>query len=180
MRQAFSEFVERGRELSGPCASAPGDRFGVFRLKHSGAGSTAFVVMVSDGADWAECGLDGPAWEHVSVSTKARCPTWGEMCYFADLFFEPHECLVQFRPPALEYVNDHDFCLHLWRLVGAEVPRPPALCVGYGRRAAGSVSRGVDELLASLPPGRKCPKCAGMMIHERLTGYRCFRGCQQP
>jgi hypothetical protein len=27
-------------------------------------------------------------------------------------------------------------------------------------------------------PGLRCPKCGGMLRHERLSGYRCIRGCQ--
>ncbi len=26
--------------------------------------------------------------------------------------------------------------------------------------------------------GKRCPKCEAPMIHERLRGYVCFRGCQ--
>ena len=27
-------------------------------------------------------------------------------------------------------------------------------------------------------PGLRCPKCGCSMVHERLNGYRCIRGCQ--
>jgi tRNA(Ile2) C34 agmatinyltransferase TiaS len=26
--------------------------------------------------------------------------------------------------------------------------------------------------------GLRCPKCGGVMMHTRLAGYRCVRGCQ--
>ncbi len=45
------------------------------------------------------------------------------------------------------------------------------------RKPTTPIGERVAELLASFPPGRNCPKCGGMMIHERLRGYRCFRGC---
>jgi predicted Zn-ribbon and HTH transcriptional regulator len=31
---------------------------------------------------------------------------------------------------------------------------------------------------APLLEGRRCPKCQSLMIHTRLGGYRCNRGCQ--
>jgi hypothetical protein len=73
---------------------------------------------------------DGAGWEHVSVSLLNRCPTWEEMCEIKALFWHAEDCVVQFHPPASEYVNHHPYCLHLWRQVGAEFPRPPAVMVG--------------------------------------------------
>ena len=43
--------------------------------------------------------------------------------------------------------------------------------VNNGERAADIL--GVDFLAH-----RRCPKCQGIMIHTRLAGYRCNRGCQ--
>lgn len=34
------------------------------------------------------------------------------------------------------------------------------------------------EIDAIMPKGRRCPLCQGFMIHTRLGGYRCQRGCQ--
>lgn len=69
----------------------------------------------------------GGGWEHVSVSPKnqKRCPTWEEMCAIKDLFFDPEETVVQYHPAHSRYVNNHPYCLHLWRPVGAELPEPP-------------------------------------------------------
>lgn len=39
-------------------------------------------------------------------------------------------------------------------------------------------SRRLNELLAEMPQGRKCPRCGMSMVHERLRGYQCPRGCQ--
>ena len=83
-------------------------------------------VIASDGA--IEDG--GTPWEHVSVSLPDRCPTWAEMCAVKSLFWDDEDPVVQFHPPRSEWVNNHQFCLHLWRPVGVEVPRPPALMVG--------------------------------------------------
>lgn len=74
---------------------------------------------------------DGGGWEHVSVSLPHRCPTWEEMAFVKSMFWTDEDCVVQFHPPRSEYVNNHPYCLHLWRQVGAEFPMPPALMVGF-------------------------------------------------
>ena len=51
----------------------------------------------------------------ISVSLVDRCPTWQEMCGVKRRFFEPEDCVVQYHPPESTYVNDHPYCLHLWR-----------------------------------------------------------------
>lgn len=73
---------------------------------------------------------DGEGWEHVSVSLPHRCPTWPEMCLIKSLFWDDGDCVLQFHPPESEYVNNHPYCLHLWRPTGHDVPTPPALLVG--------------------------------------------------
>lgn len=64
-------------------------------------------------------------WEHVSVSTDKRCPTWEEMSKIKDLFWRDDETVIQFHPPKDQHVNIHNYCLHLWRRVGAEIELPP-------------------------------------------------------
>lgn len=72
---------------------------------------------------------DQMEWDHVSVSTPHRCPSWNEMCAIKDLFFDPEEHVIQYHPPKSMYVNDHDFVLHMWRPHGQEVPTPPLMMV---------------------------------------------------
>lgn len=67
----------------------------------------------------------GGGWEHVSVSLQNRCPTWDEMCRIKDIFWGEEECVVQFHPPRSEYVNNHPYCLHLWKKIGANWDTPP-------------------------------------------------------
>ena len=69
-------------------------------------------------------------WDHVSVSHNKRCPNWREMSRIKGLFFEPHECAMQLHVPDADHVNNHPFCLHLWRPHEVEIPRPPAAFVG--------------------------------------------------
>jgi hypothetical protein len=74
---------------------------------------------------------DGMGWEHVSVSLGKRSPYWDEMCAIKNLFWGPDDCVVQYHPAKSEYVNNHEYCLHLWRPVdGAGLPRPPCYLVG--------------------------------------------------
>jgi len=68
---------------------------------------------------------DGEGWEHVSASTKSRCPTWEEMCYVKDLFWDGEDCVVQYHPAKEHYVNNHPYTLHLWRSVAFKFPIPP-------------------------------------------------------
>jgi hypothetical protein len=76
------------------------------------------------------CASDGYKWEHVSVSTHDRIPTWEEMCFIKDLFWDAEDTVIQFHPPKSEYVNQHPYTLHLWRPIGAEIPRPDSILVG--------------------------------------------------
>ena len=70
-----------------------------------------------------------PLWEHVSVSYADRIPCWETMCQIKDLFWSPEDCVVQYHPPHSEYVNCHPNVLHLWRPLGADLPRPPTWMV---------------------------------------------------
>lgn len=74
---------------------------------------------------------DGEGWEHVSVSLRNRAPNWEQMSYIKSLFWDDEDCVVQYHPPKSEYVNNHNFCLHLWRPIDKEIPMPPSILVGY-------------------------------------------------
>jgi len=111
-----------------------GDPFGIFYVPHFDKRereryNSYFVIIASDGS------LSG--WDHVSVHARAikdgktqmRCPTWEEMCYLKDLFFEKDECVMQLHPKEADYVNNHPYVLHLWRPVNQPIPTPPKLFV---------------------------------------------------
>lgn len=68
-------------------------------------------------------------WEHVSVSAKGRCPTWEEMQAVKELFWRDDETVVQFHPCKAEYVNNHEYCLHLWKRAGERIELPPRICL---------------------------------------------------
>lgn len=67
----------------------------------------------------------GGGWEHVSVSLPNRCPTWEEMCRFKDIFWKDDEVVMQLHPSKNDYINNHSYCLHLWRPVNETIPTPP-------------------------------------------------------
>jgi hypothetical protein len=73
---------------------------------------------------------NGGGWDHVSISFKHRCPTWEEMCRVKDMFFSEDETVVQYHPAREDYVNNHPYCLHLWKPQRDPIPMPPAIMVG--------------------------------------------------
>lgn len=83
--------------------------------------------------------VDGPeGWEHVSVSHPDRCPTWEEMAEIKSLFWRDDETVLQFHPRRSEYVNTHNYCLHLWKHAGVDHELPPAWMVGIKPAAQGA------------------------------------------
>lgn len=75
---------------------------------------------------------NGLGWEHVSVSICGRktTPPWELMAAIKDFLWEPEDCVMQLHPPQNDYVNFHPGCLHLWRPLQADIPRPPSMMVG--------------------------------------------------
>jgi hypothetical protein len=139
MRVTVPENLERGRVRTGPWETTPEwGLTGVFNLQapsgarlaigaHSGDGK--MVVVDSDGGRQVISTSTG--WEHVTVHTDGRTPTWEEMCFVKNLFWEEEECAIEYHPPLSEYVNVHD-CLHLWRPKHATIPRPSVAVVKHG------------------------------------------------
>lgn len=123
--------VERHRLRYGPLASNRYDgNNGAFIIPnpHGPKGvPSRLTVLVSDGMGW----------DHVSVHARdgrgdgnPRIPTWVEMCYVKDLFFDPEECVVQYHPRRSVYRNAHEHVLHLWRPQDATLPEPNPDLVG--------------------------------------------------
>jgi len=122
MRDPFPTYVEDCRIRHGKWKSDPGDPFGSFEIKIKTT-HTAVTALVMVG--------DGLGWDHVSVSIKGRrrCPTWEEMSKIKKMFFKPDECVVQYHPKDDNYINIHNFVLHMWRIQKQEFPTPPEICV---------------------------------------------------
>lgn len=128
MRVNVAEQITSGRVRGGEYATTDADGLqGAFFIPCPGTGRTLRIIA-SDGRDWVEAGLQPPAWEHVSVSLAShpdKCPSWPEMAFVKALWWEPTEAVVEFHVPANDHRNLHKGCLHLWRPIGIEIPRPP-------------------------------------------------------
>ncbi len=72
----------------------------------------------------------GMGWEHVSVSRKSKVPSYEDMCWIKDQFWNDRDCVMQLMVPKKDHVNVHSHCLHLWRPLNQEIPRPPGIMVG--------------------------------------------------
>lgn len=100
---------------------------GVYQLNHPKIKDYAFQVIASDGMGW----------DHVSACLRSkingkfveRCPTWSEMCYIKDFFFDRSETVVQYHPAEADYVNHHYYVLHLWRSQNEKMPVPETIMV---------------------------------------------------
>jgi hypothetical protein len=68
-------------------------------------------------------------WDHVSVSRTNRCPNWPEMEFVKRKFFKNDETAMQLHVPVDDHFNRHPYCLHLWRPLQSEIPRPPGWMV---------------------------------------------------
>lgn len=69
-------------------------------------------------------------WEHLSVSMPNKCPSWEQMCFMKEQFWEDDEACVEYHPKKEDYVNNHNYCLHIWRPYNFELLTPPSIMVG--------------------------------------------------
>lgn len=129
--------IEKYRVTTGPMASSAKDgRNGAFLLPPDFFGyrrdlyphAKHAILIISDGSDWDKESMGDIAWEHASLSFHDRTPSWAEMCRIKDLLWDEGETVIQFHPAKSSYVNNHKFCLHLWKPV-SEFPVPPTQCV---------------------------------------------------
>ncbi len=67
----------------------------------------------------------GHGWDHVSASLQHRCPTWFEIDFIKRMFFEPEEVVMQIHHMESKHINNHQYCLHLWRPQNEKIPLPP-------------------------------------------------------
>ena len=116
MKKTLPHLVERGRHIRGLMRSEPNSGpDGHFTIK--GPKGDLFVIA-----------SNGMNWDHVSVSVakdKNKIPSWKEMCFVKDLFWEEDECVIQYHPPKSEYINIHKSVLHLWSPQMQVIPTPP-------------------------------------------------------
>ena len=122
MRQKVPQKLEKGRITTGDMGTQAEDGFfGAFQV-HGPCGMSLRIISSES--------LPGWEWEHVSVSLPNRCPNWIEMCFIKDLFWGEDEVVMQLHPAKKDYVNFHQYCLHLWKPTLAVIPTPPKIMVG--------------------------------------------------
>lgn len=109
---------EQYRVRSGPLGSSEAD------------GCNGYFLIPFESYTLAVIASDGMGWDHVSVSLNNRTPNWREMCFIKSLFWDEEEVAIQYHPKKSEYVDNHPYCLHLWRPQDQEIPTPPAILVG--------------------------------------------------
>ncbi len=117
----ISDLAERYRVTRGTWRSQRGNLFGSFLIP----GPFGELLRII-----ASAANQVVPWDHVSISTRRRCPYWKEMCFVKDQFWSEEETVMQIHPPKSEWVNNSPFCLHLWRPTGQEIPMPPPIAVG--------------------------------------------------
>jgi hypothetical protein len=136
MRTEVPKELEEGRVRSGPWATTS-DRglCGVFIVQglivagHTGEGDMVCVDIASGERRIVSANT---GWEHVTVETDHRIPTWDEMCFVKNLFWQEEECVVEYHPPLSQYVRCNPYCLHLWRPKHATIPTPSVSIVTRG------------------------------------------------
>lgn len=111
---------EKYRVTKGAYGSMPGDQYGLFFIPLKKSRVPLKII----------CAPMDSKWQHVSVSLPNRCPTWNEMCLVKDLFWDEETTVVQYHPKKSEHVNNHPYCLHMWRNTVDEVVLPPSFMVG--------------------------------------------------
>lgn len=100
------------------------EQTGMFILPNSRTGKGMYILCKASG---------GEGWEHVSISipSEQRCPTWEEMCFVKQLFWnDPEDVVIQYHPAKKDYISMHNYCLHLWRKEGTNFETPPSVLVG--------------------------------------------------
>lgn len=71
----------------------------------------------------------GEGWDHLSVSTSRRCPTWEEMDWLKRRVFFDDEVVMQLHVGSSDHINTHPYCLHMWRPHDQLIPLPPKAMV---------------------------------------------------
>lgn len=112
-------------------------RIQLSRIKHplsdwrGDAYNGAFRIEAPSGRKLNVLASNGGGWDHVSVSVYGtdETPTWDEMCWVKQQFFNPEETVIQYHPPESKYINFDAGCLHLWRPQNEVIPMPPLVMV---------------------------------------------------
>lgn len=144
MRNLLSHDIDRHRVAYKGAIQIPGQKAHFDPMGGFDTGAFLLPSKLAEGRRGLRviaCGalddVPGMEWEHVSVtvdtgdteSSKKTTPTWGEMQYVRELFFEAKETVVQLHPPLEQCINIHEGCLHLFRPTKFTFPLPASIMV---------------------------------------------------
>ena len=73
-------------------------------------------------------------WEHLSVSFDDMLPDWNYMQEMKEMFWKDDEECFQLHPKKEDYINNHNYCLHIWRPLEQQLPTPPSIMVGLKKQ----------------------------------------------
>ena len=139
MRAHLPAKLESGRVRRGPWATTPDFGLnGIFIVEgpHGAeldiAGDTGEGRQIAIQHGQRRLATQPTGWEHVTVSTAHRTPTWEEMSWVKDQFWDKEECVIEYHPPASVYVKIHPYRLHLWKPKHKVIPMPPAHLASVG------------------------------------------------
>lgn len=121
----YQKYKIEGKEID--------DWNGAYAIAHPKIKEYYFQVIVGTGMDW----------DHVSTCLRSikehkmadenhfvqRTPFWQEMCFIKNFFFDKNEVVIQIHPQEVEYINIHNFVLHLWRPQKENIPCPKTIMV---------------------------------------------------
>ena len=125
MRKQPTNIIAVGRIVDGEYGSPHGSGCQGAYIVHMPNNTAVLKVLCSDGID-----PEAEGFEHVSVSCVDRTPTWEEMAFIKEQFWEDNEVCFQLHPSKSEYVNCHPYCLHIWRHRNFPPPLPSSYLVG--------------------------------------------------
>lgn len=138
----MKEKLEKYRAKTGAFKTDPGTNYGLFYISSPTQPNLTLKVL---------CAPMNKEWQHVSVSLPKRCPNWPEMAKVKDLFWSDDETVVQYHPKKSEYVNNHPFCLHLWRKSGEDMELPPSILTGVKELGPEELKKIADEMGITMP-----------------------------
>jgi hypothetical protein len=89
-------------------------------------GWNGMFLVPLEGELWHVMISDQMGWKHLSVTNaqKKMLPSWTVLGRLKDLFYGDDEWACQFFPAKEDYIDDHPFCLHIWKPLDEELPRP--------------------------------------------------------
>ena len=74
------------------------------------------------------------------------------MCKVKDIFWEDEECCIEYHPRKSQYVNNNEYCLHIWKPIGFELPEPPTILLGFQELSSDESARLIHSTINSMTP----------------------------